>query len=195
MKLTVIIVIVLIGLILVGLKLRGNFAATINKASGENVDSLYDLQTKSLAGEAVDLGQYRGCVALVVNTASKCGLTPQYEGIESLYREFSEQGFVVLGFPSNDFLGQEPGTAEEIALFCSENYEVTFPLFEKSKVKGEQRSEIFHLLTAELEEPTWNFTKYLIARDGRVVARFAPRIKPDHQDLRTAIEQELAVEK
>lgn len=194
MKITIVIIVLVVGVILVGLKLRGNFAATIDTASGENIESLYELQTRSLAGEAVDLGMYEGRVVLVVNTASKCGLTPQYEGLEALYREFSEQGFVVLGFPSNDFLGQEPGTAEEIALFCSENYEVTFPMFEKSKVKGEERSEIYHLLTAELEEPTWNFTKYLIARDGRVVARFAPRIKPDNPELRAGIERELEVE-
>ncbi len=193
MKITIITLVVLLGLILAGLKFRGSFSATIDKSSEEHFESLYDLQSESLTGETVDLDKYRGHVVLVVNTASKCGLTPQYEGLESLYREFSPQGFVVLGFPSNDFLGQEPGTSEEIALFCSENYQVTFPLFAKSKVKGAERSEIFQLLTAELEEPTWNFTKYLVSKDGHVVARFAPRIKPDHPDLRGSIEQELAV--
>ncbi len=194
MKVLIYTIVILVGLLLIGAKMRGYFSAAINQSSGKTTDSLYDLQTRTLAGEPADLGQYGGRVALVVNTASKCGLTQQYEGIEALYREFCGQGFVVLGFPSNDFLGQEPGTAEEIALFCSEKFSITFPMFAKSKVKGEQRSEIFRLLTAELDEPSWNFTKYLVARDGRVVARYGPQIKPDHLQLRAAIEQELAVE-
>ena len=194
MKVLLYTIVILTLLLLVGVKMRGYFSSTIIYATGGNSDSLYDLQARTLAGEPADLRIYRGRVALVVNTASKCGLTPQYEGIESLYREYSDQGFVVLGFPSNDFFGQEPGTAEEIALFCSDRYDVTFPMFEKSKVKGSERSEIYGLLSAELEEPSWNFTKYLVARDGHVVARFAPQIKPDDPQLLAAIEQELNVE-
>lgn len=185
---------VLIILLLVGLRMRGYFTTNISESSGENLDSLYNLKTETLAGEHTDLAQYRGRVALVVNTASKCGLTGQYEGIEALYKKLSDQGFVVLGFPSNDFLGQEPGTAEEIAQFCSENYSITFPMFAKTKVKGKDAGEIYQLLAAELPEPSWNFTKYLVAKDGHVVARFDPQIKPDNPELLAAIEKELAVE-
>jgi len=194
MKVLIYTIVILALLLLVGVKMRGYFSATITHSTDENSVSLYDLQTRTLTGEKAELDQYRGQVSLVVNTASKCGLTPQYEAIEALYRQYSEKGFVVLGFPSNDFMGQEPGTAKEIALFCSERYDITFPMFEKTKVKGNDRSEIFVLLSSELEEPSWNFTKYLVARDGSVVARFAPQIKPDDPQLLAAIEQELAVE-
>jgi len=194
MKITIYTVVILIGLLLVGLRMRGYFSANINTASGEITDSLYDLKTETLAGQPVDLGMYRGKVALVVNTASKCGLTGQYEGIETLYKELHGKDFVVMGFPSNDFLRQEPGTAEEIAQFCSENYGVTFPMFAKTKVKGKDCSEIYRLLAAELDEPSWNFTKYLVAKNGHVVARFDPQVKPDNPAIRTAIERELAVE-
>ncbi len=194
MKVLIYTLVILVCLLLVGVKIRHSFSTNIDQTSGAQTASLYDLQTTTLSGEPADLGQYQGQVALVVNTASKCGLTGQYEGIEALYQEYSAKGFVVLGFPANDFLGQEPGTAQEIALFCAETYNVTFPLFAKSKVKGEERSEIYKLLSSELAEPSWNFTKYLVARDGHVVSRFDPRITPDNAELRAAIEQELAVE-
>jgi glutathione peroxidase len=170
------------------------FSSDMTRASGQSTASLYDLDAESLDGQAVDLDQYRGKVALVVNTASKCGLTPQYEGLEKLYRELADQDFVVLGFPSGDFMGQEYGEAAEIREFCSVNYGVTFPLFAKSHVKGKDRSEVFRLLTEELEEPTWNFTKYVVGRDGRVVARFGPRTAPDNPRLRDTIERALAAE-
>jgi len=153
--------------------------------------SLYELSTASLVGEPVELSAYRGKVSLVVNVASKCGLTPQYEGLEALHKELAERGFTVLGFPSNDFMGQEPGTPEEILTFCSENYGVTFPLFEKMSVKGEAQSEIYRFLTRDLEEPTWNFTKYLVDRDGQVLYRFAPRTAPDDEEMRARIEAAL----
>lgn len=160
----------------------------VQSARAADVPSLYDLSTRTLDGEPVDLATYRGRVALVVNTASKCGLTPQYEGLEALHRELAPRGFVILGFPSNDFTGQEPGSAEEIRSFCSTRFDVTFPLFEKSVVKGEGKSEIYARLCAELDEPDWNFTKYLVDREGRVVARFGPRVKPDDPELRARIE-------
>ena len=184
----VVVVIIAVGFV----KARTLFSAEITRPSGQESASLYDLQCTTLEGKSVDLGQYRGKVALVVNTASKCGLTPQYEGLEKLFGEFAGDGFVILGFPSNDFLGQEPGSAEEIAQFCEEKFQISFPLFAKSKVKGKERSEVYRLLTAELAEPTWNFTKYLVARDGRVVARFDPRLAPDDLKLRSALEEELA---
>jgi len=157
-------------------------------AVGLSSTSFYDLETRTLEGEPANLSAYRGRVALVVNLASKCGLTPQYTGLEALYRELEPRGFVVLGFPSNDFLGQEPGTPAEIRKFCSTNYDVTFPLFEKMTVKGDGKSEIYRLLTVELDEPDWNFTKYLVDAQGRVMSRFGPRVGPDDSDLRAKIE-------
>ena len=159
----------------------------------EQSGGFYDLKTRTLEGEPVELATYRGQVALVVNLASKCGLTPQYEGLEALYRELAPRGFVILGFPSNDFMGQEPGTPQEIRQFCSTNYDVTFPLFEKVKVKGDDKCEIYRLLTANLKEPDWNFTKYLVDPEGNVVTRFGPRVKPDHEDLRAKLENLLTV--
>jgi len=171
---------------------RSAMAGEVQRARGEAGGSLYDLKTESLVGEAVDLGNYRGTVTLVVNVASKCGLTPQYAGLEELYQELAPRGFVVLGFPSNDFMNQEPGTPEEIRSFCEVNYGVTFPLFTKMRVKGEERSEIYAFLTRELDEPSWNFTKYLVAADGKVRYRFAPGTKPDDAELRKLIDAELA---
>ena len=167
-------------------------SADVQRATGNGGGSLYDLETHSLEGEPVNLNQYRGQVVLVVNTASKCGLTPQYEGLEALYRELSPRGFVILGFPSNDFLRQEPGLPGEIRRFCADVYAVSFPLFEKSRVKGGDKSAIYRLLTAELAEPSWNFTKYVVDREGRVVARFGPRTSPDSPRLRETIERALA---
>lgn len=153
--------------------------------------SLYDLRTTTLEGEPADLSAYRGKVALVVNVASECALTPQYAELEALYEELAPRGFVVLAFPSNDFWGQEPGSPAEIRKFCTKEYEVTFPLFAKREVIGDEKDEVYRLLTAELEEPTWNFTKYLVGRDGQVLARFSPSTKPDDPELRGAIDEAL----
>jgi len=167
-------------------------SATPTKASE---GSLWTMKTTALDGSEADLSAYAGKVALVVNVASKCGLTPQYEGLEALYEERKEDGLVVLGFPSNDFMGQEPGTAEEILEFCSTTYGVSFPLMAKVQVKGDGRDEIYNWLVAGgLEEPTWNFTKYLVGRDGKVLARFAPRTKPDDPEMLAAIETALKAE-
>jgi glutathione peroxidase len=163
-----------------------------SEAENTTVESLYDLKTSNLDGRPVDLGEYCGKVALVVNLASKCGLTPQYEGIEALCRELSPRGFVVLGFPSNDFANQEPGSPEEIREFCTTNYDVTFPLFEKVRVKGSEKSQLYRFLTSAHDEPDWNFTKYLVDHEGRVVQRFAPQTKPDDPELRRKIEALLA---
>ncbi|MEZ4647256.1 MAG: glutathione peroxidase [Candidatus Eisenbacteria bacterium] len=152
----------------------------------------YSLETASLEGEPVELSQYQGKVALVVNVASRCGLTPQYEGLEKLHEELAGKGFTVLGFPSNDFGAQEPGSPEEIREFCSATYGVTFPMFEKMPVKGAEKSPIYQFLTQGHEEPTWNFTKYLISKDGVVLERFDPRTTPEDPDLRARIEEALA---
>lgn len=166
-----------------GVLMGGAFAAESN---------LYSLKTKSLEGKAVDLGQYKGKVALVVNVASSCGFTPQYEGLEKLYKELSPKGLVVLGFPSNDFGGQEPGSPEEIRSFCSTKYSVTFPMFAKVTVSGASQSPVYKYLTETTKEtPSWNFCKYLVNRQGKVVKFYKSTTKPDSADLRAAIEAEL----
>ena len=145
--------------------------------------SIHGFTMTRIDGTPEPLSAYEGKVVLVVNTASKCGLTPQYEGLERLYETKSGDGFVVLGFPANNFMGQEPGTNTEIAQFCSANYGVTFPMFEKISVKGADQHELFRMLSEETEEPSWNFTKYLVDQDGRVVRRFGPRTKPEDAEL------------
>jgi glutathione peroxidase len=136
---------------------------------------------------------YSGQVLLVVNTASKCGNTPQYDGLEKLYSEYGDQGLVVLGFPSNDFMGQEPGSEEEIAEFCRLTYGVEFPMFEKTTVKGDDAHPFYQALASDTGTyPTWNFHKYLIGRDGKVIAEFSPRTKPYDDQLVGAIESALA---
>jgi glutathione peroxidase len=167
-------------------------------------------------GASDSLASHKGNVLLVVNVASKCGLTPQYEGLEKLYRQFKDNGFEVLGFPANDFGAQEPGTHEEIVEFCKANYDVSFPLFSKADVSGPDKQPLYVALTAAMpdkrgdaagwrerlrgygrtptEDPEvlWNFEKFLIGRDGRVAARFSPAITPDDPELVGAIEAELA---
>ena len=136
--------------------------------------------------------EFRGKVVLVVNTASKCGNTPQYEGLEQLYQEYGERGLVVAGFPSNDFMGQEPGTEEEIQEFCRLTYKVRFPMFEKTSVRESNAHPFFHELAAAAGTyPTWNFHKYLIGRDGQVIAEFSPRTKPYDERVVAAIEAAL----
>ena len=157
--------------------------------------SLLDQEFRRLAAdETVNLCQaYSGKVLLVVNTASKCGNTPQYDGLEKLYEEYGGDGLVVMGFPSNDFLGQEPGTEEEIQEFCRLTYGVEFPMFEKVTVKEGKAHPFYQALAKEAGTyPTWNFHKYLIGRDGRLVAEFSPRTKPYDEDVVAAIEKALA---
>lgn len=158
--------------------------------SGESA-SLYDFETHTLMGEETSLDQYRGKITLVVNVASKCGLTPQYEGLQKLQTEFGGDDFTILAFPSNDFKGQEPGSPEEIAAFCEKNYGVTFPMFEKVHVKGDEKCAIYQFLSADFEEPTWNFTKYLVGRDGKVLYRFDPKTTPEDATLRAKITEAL----
>jgi glutathione peroxidase len=155
--------------------------------------SFYDLKTTTLDGKPADLGQYRGKVTLVVNVASKCGYTPQYTGLEKLHRDMRDKGFAVLGFPSNDFGGQEPGTAEEIQQFCKLTYDVTFPMFSKVVTKASDgQSPIYSYLGATGNLPAWNFSKYLVGKDGKVVAFFPSKVKPDAPELMAAIEKALA---
>jgi len=155
-----------------------------------------DFSLKRIDGSAQDLGEYRGQVLLLVNVASKCGLTPQYEGLESLYEKYRDRGFAVLGFPSNDFAGQEPGSEAEIADFCRSTYGVKFPMFSKITVKGDGKHPLYQKLTG-LPAPIggevqWNFQKYLVDRRGEVVAKFDPRTAPDDAGLVKKLEELLA---
>lgn len=154
--------------------------------------SFYDLKTRTLDGKPADLAQYRGAVSLVVNVASFCGYTPQYAGLERLHRELKGKGFSILGFPSNDFGEQEPGTAQEIADFCRLNYDVTFPIFEKVVTRnGAGQSPVYAFLGRSGNLPAWNFSKYVVDRQGRVVAFFPSDVTPDDPKLRAAIARAL----
>ncbi len=177
-------------------------------------EALFDIPLRRIDGTTATLADYRGDVLLVVNVASKCGLTPQYTGLEALYRAHHAEGLEVLGFPANNFMGQEPGTNGEIAEFCSLTYDVTFPLFGKISVKGADRHPLYDALTdakpeatgdrglkqklmgiiagAKGNDITWNFEKFLIGRDGQVVERFSPDTPPEDPALVAAIERELA---
>ena len=159
--------------------------------------TLYDIPVRTLAGEASSLADFRGRTVLLVNVASKCGLTPQYEGLEALHERYRDRGFSVVGFPCNQFQGQEPGTPEEIQEFCSTTYGVTFPLFEKIDVNGEQRHPVYRELVDVADadgyhgDIRWNFEKFLVAPDGSV-RRFAPQVTPEDADLVAAIEAAFA---
>jgi glutathione peroxidase len=159
--------------------------------------TLHDFTLPTLEGDERSLSEHAGKVALVVNVASACGLTPQYEGLEKLQRSLGERGFVVLGFPCNQFGAQEPGTAEQIREFCSTRYDVSFPMYGKLEVNGANRSPLYAWLTSEATAPDgpgdvkWNFAKFLIGRDGQVVARFAPTVAPTSPELVEAIERAL----
>ncbi|HTF87385.1 MAG TPA: glutathione peroxidase [Planctomycetota bacterium] len=168
-------------------------AATKSEAPAEM--TLHTFKVESLDAGPVDLAKYKGDVVLVVNVASECGYTPQYQGLETLEKELSPKGFHVLGFPSNEFGGQEPGAAAEIRKFCTEKYNVTFPMFSKSVTKaGPEQSPVFKYLggaTGQL--PAWNFGKYLVGRDGKAVAYYPSKVKPDDAAMRAEIEKALAV--
>jgi glutathione peroxidase len=156
--------------------------------------SIYDVEIGRLDGQALDLSDYKGKAVLVVNVASKCGLTPQYTGLEQLQKRFADQGFSVLGVPCNQFGGQEPGSPEEIATFCSTGYGVTFPLTEKVDVNGEGRHPLYSQLTSVADgegaagDIQWNFEKFLISPDGEIVARFRPMTEPESAEVTSAIE-------
>ncbi|MBX3411992.1 MAG: glutathione peroxidase [Pirellulales bacterium] len=167
----------------------------------EKVASALDFKMKSLSGKEVDLSKYQGKVVLIVNTASKCGLTPQYEKLEALHEKYVDKGLAILGFPANEFGKQEPGSDTEIAEFCAKNYGVKFDMFSKVVVKGEGQCPLYEFLTSEETNPKfagpikWNFEKFLLDRDGKVIARFAPPVSPDADEVVAAIEAELAKEK
>jgi len=179
-------------------------------------NELYEIPLKTIDGEDTNLGEYKDKVLLLVNVASKCGLTPQYKDLQKLYSEYHDQGLEVLGFPANNFMQQEPGTEDEIKEFCSENYDVKFPLFSKISVKGDDQHELYHYLTetkpdtdvndgrleeklkgydhnrSEPSEVLWNFEKFLVGKNGQIVARFAPDVSPKDGRLIEKLEEELA---
>ena len=165
----------------------------------EPVKNIYDFTMKDIDGQDVSLADYKGKVLLVVNVASKCGFTKQYAGLEKLYKAQADKGLVVLGFPANNFMGQEPGTEAEIKSFCTLNYGVTFPMFAKISVKGKEIHPLYAFLTSKGLHPeaggavSWNFNKFLVGRDGAVLAHYGSRTTPDDKELAAAIEQALQV--
>jgi glutathione peroxidase len=167
---------------------------------GDKAPSVYEFQMKDIDGNPVSLSQFKGKVAMIVNVASKCGFTPQYEGLQKIYEKYSGKGFVVLGFPSNSFRNQEPGTNAEIKEFCSSRFGVTFPMFEKISVLGDDIHPLYKFLTEETSNPQffgdiqWNFTKFLIGRDGAILARFQTPEKPESEKVIGAIEKALLKE-
>ena len=168
-----------------------SMAATAYAAS-----SIYDFTLPLLNGKAAPLADYKGKVVLVVNVASRCGFTPQYSALESTYEKYKDQGFIIIGFPANNFGGQEPGTNEEIAKFCSGKYNVTFPVYGKVSVKGDDQTPLYAYLTKDANASVagdikWNFTKFLVDRKGNVVQRFEPATTPDSPQVIAAIEAEL----
>ncbi|MFF7330918.1 glutathione peroxidase [Streptomyces sp. NPDC090306] len=166
--------------------------------AGNNATSPLGVEIGTLQGGSADLAQYAGTPVLVVNVASKCGLTPQYAGLERLQEQYAPRGFTVLGVPCNQFMGQEPGSAEEIAEFCSATYGVTFPMTEKVDVNGDGRHALYERLVGFADgeghsgDIRWNFEKFLIGRDGTVVARFSPQTEPESAEVVAAVEAQLA---
>jgi glutathione peroxidase len=160
-------------------------------------NSIYDFKVKDIDGKEVDLSKYKGKVLLIVNVASRCGHTPQYETLEKLYKDKKDKGLVILGFPANEFGGQEPGTNEEIKTFCTSKYNVTFDMFSKIVVKGDGQAPLYKYLTSEAANPKttgdikWNFTKFLVSRDGKILTRFEPKVKPDSKEVLDAIDAAL----
>jgi glutathione peroxidase len=158
--------------------------------------SVYDFTLPSIDGTPAPLANYKGKVILLVNVASRCGFTPQYTALESIYEKYKDQGFVILGFPANNFGGQEPGTNAEIKTFCQTKYSVTFPIYAKVSVKGDDQTPLYQYLTTTANpalagDIKWNFTKFLVSRDGKVVQRFESPVKPDSPEVTSAIEEQL----
>lgn len=177
--------------------LVNQISAKINPSSSENTsNNILDLSVKDINGKDVKLSQYKGKVLLIVNVASKCGYTPQYESLEKIYDSYKAKGFEILAFPCNDFGAQEPGTNEEIKEFCSTTFNVSFPLFDKIKVIGKEKTPLYERLingkNIETGDVKWNFEKFLINKEGEIVGRFRSKIKPDSEEIINSIEKELS---
>ena len=171
--------------------------ASVASSTGEKMNSIYDFSLKDIDHKEVNLSQYRGKVVLVVNVASRCGYTPQYEGLQKVYMKYKDRGFIILGFPANNFMAQEPGTDEEIKTFCSAKYSVTFPIFSKISVKGDDIHPLYKFLTSKETNPEfggdikWNFSKFLVDKSGKIIARFEPKVTPESDPVIQAIEKAL----
>lgn len=176
--------------------LTASLISADNKKKGSEMsESVKNIVVKDMSGKDVKLGSFEGKVLLIVNVASKCGYTPQYKGLEAIYDKYKDKGLEILAFPCNDFGGQEPGTIEEIQKFCTSTYDVSFKLFDKIKVLGEDKSPLYTLLTGhsayEKGDVKWNFEKFLVDKKGNPVARFRSKVKPESEELTLAIEAEL----
>ncbi len=182
----------------VGFAYAYGFILNPSPATPPRENSMYEFTMKDIDGKDIKLDAYKGKVVMIVNTASRCGNTPQYEGLQALYDKYNEKGFVVLGFPANNFMGQEPGSDEDIKEFCTLNYNVTFPMFSKISVKGTDQHPFYSFLTHKETNPgfdgdiTWNFEKFLTDRNGKIIARFTPKTKPEDAKVVEAIEKALA---
>jgi len=193
---------VVAGLTVAGL-IAGSSAVAGPRLAGphtdQKLDTVLDHKVQTLSGAEADLAQYRGKVVLIVNVASKCGYTKQYKPLQNIYEKYQDQGFVILGFPCNQFGGQEPGSPEQIAAFCEKNYGVEFPMMGKVEVKGKGAAPLYNELTAKgtTDDPgpvKWNFEKFLVGRDGKVIGRFRTSVSPDSKEMVTAIKAALAKE-
>lgn len=191
-------VLIFAGIIVAGLAYKYGFILNATPKTAPPEKSIYEFSMKDIDGRDVKLEAYRGQVAMIVNVASKCGYTPQYEGLEAIYEKYQGRGFTILGFPANNFLGQEPGTEADIKEFCSTNFGVKFPLFAKISVTGKDQHPLYTFLTSKESNPefggdiSWNFNKFLLDRNGKVVARFATKEKPDSEAVASTIEKYLA---
>lgn len=190
---------ILIFMIAIGATAYGlGFVFNPSPADLVKAKSMYEFTMKDIDGTDVKLNKYKGDVVMIVNTASQCGYTPQYEGLEKIYEKYKEKGFVILGFPANNFGGQEPGAEKEIKEFCTLKYHVTFPMFSKISVKGEDQHPLYAYLTGKETDPqfagdiTWNFNKFLVDKKGNVVARFSSKDTPESDAVTGAIEKYLA---
>jgi glutathione peroxidase len=183
--------------IVIGLTFLTQSALSADENKSKDVPPVLQFKTKTLEGKDADLSKYQGKVLLIVNTASRCGYTPQYKGLEALHEKYSKEGLVVLGFPCNQFLRQEPGTPQQIREFCTDKYNVKFDLFEKIDVKGKNQTPLYKWLTSTDGTPSdpgdvkWNFEKFLVGKDGKVVARYRSGVKPESPQVVQAIETEL----
>ncbi len=174
-----------------------NYSGSSAKTSMETAKSIYEINVTDIDGNDVNLGKYKDKVIMFVNTASKCGYTPQYKGLQAIYDKYKERDFVILGFPANNFGGQEPGSNEEIKEFCTLRYKVTFPMFAKISVKGNDKHQLYQYLTSEKTNPkfagdvTWNFNKFLANHKGEIIARFSSKETPESKEVKNTIEKAL----
>lgn len=193
----VVVILILAAVAVAGAAYRYGFIFNPTPTAAPAERSVYDFSMKNIDGQDIKLDAYKGKVVMIVNVASKCGYTPQYEGLEAIYKKYKDQGFEILGFPANNFMGQEPGTEKEIKEFCSTKYGVTFPMFAKISVTGADQHPLYTFLTSKQSNPefggdiSWNFNKFLLDRSGKVVARFGSKDKPEDAAVIGAVEKYL----